>query len=217
MDGNGRWAQRRLLPRKAGHRAGVKTMQKIVDACFSYGISYVTVYAFSSENKDRPADEVQALCALIGEYFAEYVDTCIEKNIRVVVCGDVSYFSSEIRATIDAAVSRSRDCTAGTLNIALNYGGRDEIVRAVNAAIANGTPVDTEEFSRLLYTADIPDPDMVVRTGGEKRLSNFLLWQCAYSELAFTDTLWPDFGRKELREILQDYARRDRRYGKVKV
>ena len=216
MDGNGRWAKRRLLPRKAGHREGVKTLRKIVDECFRAGIPFVTLYAFSTENKERPADEVETLFSLMKEYFTEFLGEMLEKGIRITVMGDLSYFPADLRGIIGDAVQKSKDCTDSTLNIALNYGARSEIVRAVNAAVERGKPVDETSFSRLLYTADLPDPDLVVRTSGEARLSNFMLWQCAYSELFFVKTLWPDFGKKELYEVLNGYAARDRRFGKVK-
>lgn len=189
MDGNGRWAKKRFLPRKAGHREGVKTMRRIVDECFKIGIPYLTVYAFSTENKNRPQDEVEALFNLMEEYFTEFLNELLEKNICVRTMGDTSYFPETLRNIIADAIEKSASCTGGTLNIALNYGSRDEILRAVNVAVKNGAVLDSDAFSRLLYTSDLPDPDLVVRTGGESRLSNFMLYQCAYSELFFTKTL----------------------------
>lgn len=216
MDGNGRWAKKRFLPRKAGHREGVKAMRKIVDACFSLDIPYVSLYAFSTENKNRSEEEVRSLFSLIEEYFTKFMGEMLEKGIRITVMGDVSYFPESLRNTISDAIEKSRECTHGTLNIALNYGSRDEILRAVNAAVEAGKKVSAEEFARLLYTADIPDPDLIVRTGGESRLSNFMLYQSAYSEFFFSKVLWPDFNKKHLYEILNDYALRERRFGKVK-
>ena len=173
MDGNGRWAEKRALVRKFGHRAGVKTLLKIVKYAFSIGISFVTVYAFSTENRFRPKDEVDALIDLIRKNFA------------------------------------------GTFNVALNYGGRAEILRAAKLLSESGEEFSEHSFEKFLYTADQPEPDLILRTGGEKRLSNFLLYQSAYAELFFTDTLWPDFSEKELDSILQEYKTRNRRYGKV--
>ncbi len=216
MDGNGRWAKKRLLPRKAGHRAGVKVMRNIVDECFTLGIPYVTVYAFSTENHNRPQEEIDALFALLKEYFSEFFDDLMKKNIRVLTIGDLSYFPNDLQEDIRTAVLKSAQNTRGTFSIALNYGGRDDILQAVNQAVKGGQTVTTEEFQKFLYTADLPDPDAIVRTGGEKRISNFLLYQCAYSELFFTDTLWPDFDKKELLRIISEYGARDRRYGKVK-
>ena len=216
MDGNGRWAKKRFLPRKAGHREGVKTMRRIVDECFKIGIPYLTVYAFSTENKNRPQDEVEALFNLMEEYFTEFLNELLEKNICVRTMGDTSYFPETMRNMNADAIEKSASCTGGTLNIALNYGSRDEILRAVNVAVKNGAVLDSDAFSRLLYTSDLPDPDLVVRTGGESRLSNFMLYQCAYSELFFTKTLWPDFNKTLLYEILNDYSARERRFGKVK-
>ncbi len=216
MDGNGRWAKKRFLPRKAGHREGVKTMRRIVNECFEIGIPFVSVYAFSTENKNRPQDEVDSLFKLMEEYFTEFLSELLEKNICVRIMGDVSYFPESLRNIIADAIKKSASNSGGTFNIALNYGARDEILRAVNVAVQNGKQLDTAAFSKLLYTADLPDPDLVVRTGGESRLSNFMLYQCAYSELFFTKTLWPDFSQKLLYEILNDYSARERRFGKVK-
>ncbi len=216
MDGNGRWAKKRLLPRKAGHREGVKTMRKIVNACFDIGMRYVTVFAFSTENKNRPEDEVNSLFALMQEYFTEFLGEMLDNGIRITVMGDISYFPESLRNIISEAVASSKECTRGTLNIALNYGARDEMLRAVNAAVDGGKHITADELSSLLYTSDIPDPDLIVRTGGESRLSNFMLYQCAYSELIFTKILWPDLDIKKLYEILNEYAMRDRRFGKIK-
>lgn len=216
MDGNGRWAKKRFLPRKAGHREGVKTMRKIVDACFALHIPYVTVYAFSTENKARPDDEVRSLFALMEEYFSEFLADMLEKDVRITTMGDLSYFPESLRTIIGEAKEKSKACQSGTLNIALNYGARAEIVRAVNRAVQAGETVDEERFARYLYTADMPDPDLIVRTGGETRWSNFMLYQSAYSELVFCKTLWPSFDEKNLYEILNEYALRERRFGKVK-
>lgn len=216
MDGNGRWAQKRLLPRKFGHREGVKTIRKVADICFGLGIECVSLYAFSTENKERPEEEVNALFALMEEYFPKFMGEMLENDVRITVMGDVSYFPERLRTIISEAVEKSKNGKRGVLNFALNYGSRAEIVRAANIAVKSGKQVTEQSFSQLLYTSELPEPDLIVRTGGEYRLSNFMLYQCAYSELCFSQTLWPDFGKKQIMEILNDYAARERRYGKIK-
>lgn len=215
MDGNGRWARKRALPRKVGHRAGVKTMLSIVRHAFETGIEYVTVYAFSTENRFRPKDEVDSLMALIRRNFATTFRELVDGGIRVIILGERSYFPADIEELIGKLERDSAAGTKGTLMVALNYGSRDELVRAVNAAVKGGITVDEEKLSGLLYTAGAPDPDLIIRTGGEKRLSNFLLYQAAYSELFFTDTLWPDFSPAEFDGIIEEFAHRTRRFGKV--
>ena len=204
-----------MLPRPVGHRAGVETMRRIVDGCIDLGIPYITTYAFSTENKDRPKEEVGALLGLIKDYFASFLEDMLEKDMRVTTIGDLSYFPEDLRKIFYESVEKSKNCKRGALNIALNYGSRSEILRAVNEAVKGGKELDAEQFSRLLYTSDLPDPDLVVRTGGEKRLSNFMLYQSAYSEFYFSDTLWPDFGIDELGKIVENYSARERRFGKV--
>lgn len=215
MDGNGRWARKRALPRKVGHRAGVKTMLSIVRHAFETGIEYVTVYAFSTENRFRPKDEVDSLMALIRRNFATTFRELVDGGIRVIILGERSYFPADIEELIGKLERDSAAGTKGTLMVALNYGSRDELVRAVNAAVKGGITVDEEKLSGLLYTAGAPDPDLIIRTGGEKRLSNFLLYQAAYSELFFTDTLWPDFSPAEFDGIIEEFSHRTRRFGKV--
>lgn len=215
MDGNGRWARKRALPRKVGHRAGVKTMLSIVRHAFETGIEYVTVYAFSTENRFRPKDEVDSLMALIRRNFATTFRELVDGGIRVLILGERSYFPADIEELIGKLERDSAAGTKGTLMVALNYGSRDELVRAVNAAVQGGITVDEEKLSALLYTAGAPDPDLIIRTGGEKRLSNFLLYQAAYSELFFTDTLWPDFSPAEFDGIIEEFSHRTRRFGKV--
>lgn len=215
MDGNGRWAQKRLLPRKMGHKEGVKTLLDIAEYAFSKGIDTLTVYAFSTENKRRPEDEVSALIDLIRKNFATTFKRITQKGIRLRVIGDKSYFPDDVIEILDKAENDSKVGKNGTFNVALNYGGRDEIVRAATRLANSGREITEQSFSDALYTADQPDPDILIRTGGEKRLSNFLLYQCAYTELFFVDTLWPDFSTKELDEILQEFSKRNRRYGKV--
>lgn len=216
MDGNGRWASGRMLPRKAGHREGVKAMRRVADDCFSRGIGVVTFYAFSTENRNRPQDEVEALFGLMREYFSQLAEDLSKNNIRFCYIGDLSYLPSDLVEMIQNVSHETAGHTRGIMNLALDYGSRDEIVRAVNRAVAAGKPVDESEFSRLLDTGGLPDPDMIVRTGGEVRLSNFLLYQAAYSELFFTDTLWPAFDKKDLTQLLEAYSARDRRFGKIR-
>ena len=216
MDGNGRWAQKRLLPRSLGHREGVKTLIRVVTHAFDVGVKYVTVYAFSTENRFRPKDEVDGLVDLIRKNFETTFRRFIERGVKIRILGDRAFFPEDVVEILNKAEADSANGQNGTFAIALNYGGRAEIVKAVNDAILCGEMVTEESFGKLLYTADQPDPDMLIRTGGEKRLSNFLLYQAAYSELFFTDTLWPDFSDEEFDELLEEFAGRNRRYGKVK-
>ena len=215
MDGNGRWATKRLLPRKAGHKEGVKTMKKVIADCVEWGIKYISFYAFSTENKNRPKDEVDALMKLIRDNIYVMLKELIDKGVRVVFMGDLSYFSEDIRESLERVIAESADGKKAVVNIGLNYGSRDEIVKAVNECIEEGVSVDEASFARHLYTAQLPDPDVIVRTSGEMRLSNFMLYQAAYSEMIVTKTLWPDFGRKDLESILREYSDRERRFGKI--
>ncbi|MCL2062601.1 MAG: polyprenyl diphosphate synthase [Firmicutes bacterium] len=214
MDGNGRWATKRLLPRPAGHRKGVATLEKLVEYVHEIGIKYLTVYAFSTENTARPKDEINGLIKLIHTYFKKSLPKFIAQESRVRIIGDRTYFSQELQDILSSAERKTEHFTKLTLSIALNYGARDEIIRAVNAAVQAGQPVTEQGFSTLLDTAQIPDPDMLIRTGGEQRLSNFLLYQTAYAELFFIPDLWPDFNKKRLHELLAEYAVRTRRFGK---
>lgn len=214
MDGNGRWASKRLLPRSAGHRAGVKNITKIVSAAFDSGVDCVTLYAFSTENAFRPESEVSALVDLIRKQLKPMTRELIAKGARVVFSGELSYFPSDVCEIMNEIAAENADGTAQVVNIALNYSGRTEIVRAATLAAESGK-VTAESFERNLYTDGLPELDMIVRTGGEKRLSNFLLYQAAYSELFFTDTLWPDFGKSELLSMLAEFNHRQRKFGKV--
>lgn len=216
MDGNGRWAQKRLLPRSFGHREGVKTLIRLVTHAFDTGFKYVTVYAFSTENRLRPKEEVDGLIDLIRKNFATTFRRFIDRGIKIRILGDRNFFPSDVAQILDDAESDSKDGKNGTFNVALNYGGRAEIVRAVNEAVKRGEEVSEESIGKLLYTYGQPDPDMLIRTGGEKRLSNFLLYQTAYTELFFTDTLWPDFSDEEFDSVVDEFRHRNRRYGKVK-
>jgi undecaprenyl diphosphate synthase len=212
MDGNGRWAQMRSLPRTAGHAAGAETFRRIATYCKDIGVQYLTAYAFSTENWRRPPEEVAAIMDLLEKYLHEAIDQMERDRVKMKFFGDVSVLSPELRALIartDEISTRFEGCQ---VNVCVNYGGRDEILRAARAIGPEGTE---EEFERALYSAGIPDPDLLIRPGGEKRLSNFLLWQSAYTELYFTDTLWPDFTPAALEEAIAEFNRRDRRYGGV--
>ena len=214
MDGNGRWASRRGLPRSAGHKAGFDNFVKTVEFCAAAGIGYLTVYAFSTENWNRSDDEVGALMRIMKDAIVEYVPTLRERNIRLRTLGDLSRFEPDARAGLEDSVAALAGNTGMTLSVALSYGGRDEIVAAARKAAAAGE-ITKETLSAHLYTAGMPDPDLIIRTSGELRVSNFLLWQSAYSEYYFTPTLWPDFGREALCRALWDYSARKRRFGRA--
>ena len=213
MDGNGRWAKAKGLPREAGHAEGARTMQRVLEACRDRNIKIVTVYAFSTENWKRPKTEVDAIMRLLEDYLDRAWREREENRTHIRVLGDISVFSAETQEKIQ----RLEEATAGydlVLNLALNYGGRQELVRAVNLALAKGkTQVSEEDIEEGLYTAGLPCPDLIVRTSGETRTSNFLLWQSAYAEYAFTKTPWPAFDAKELDRILTDFYHRHRRFG----
>ncbi len=217
MDGNGRWATKRSLPRTAGHKVGSETFVKTVDACNELGIKYLTVYAFSTENWQRSTEEVSGLLKIMHAYIIKYVPELMKKNIRLRILGDMSYFDADSARALAESEEKLKNNTGLTLGIALSYGGRHELTEAVNALLAEGvTSVTEEELGKRLYTYGMPDPDLVIRTGGEKRISNFLLWQSAYAEYYFCDTLWPDFDRDCLTEAIAEYGTRKRRYGKEK-
>ena len=227
LDGNGRWAKRRGLPRTAGHAAGAENFRKIATYCKNIGVKYLTVYAFSTENWSRPEDEVKTIMKLLDKYLVEAIDTMERDKIRMKILGDVTPLSPELREKIEETNEISSRYEGFQANICLNYGGRAEIVNAAKryaaeavAAAKTGDEVpalDEKIFSGYVYSAGIPDPDLLIRPGGEKRISNFLLWQCAYSEFYFSDVLWPDFGTDELDKAIEEFNRRDRRYGGVKV
>ena len=223
MDGNGRWAQARGLPRTAGHRAGADAVRAVVRECRRLGIPHLTLYAFSSENWNRPKTEISALFGLLLEFLGAEVPTMVEQGIRLKVLGDLDGLPLAQRTALRHAMSRTAQGADMTLNLALNYGGRAELARAAKklaaeAAAGSLAPdaITEEALAARLDTAGQPDPDLVIRTSGEQRLSNFLLYQCAYSELWFTPVLWPDFGAEELRKALNDYAGRSRRFGKTR-
>ena len=216
MDGNGRWARRRGLPRRAGHAAGAETFRRIATCCKDMGVEYLTVYAFSTENWKRPPEEVAAIMELLEKYLLESVEKMEKDGIRLKILGDTAPLSEGLRALIAKTDEISGHVEGMQVNVCLNYGGRDEILRAAGAWSESGEPLSEETFSRYLYTGGIPDPDLVIRPSGEYRLSNFLLWQCAYAELYFTDVLWPDFTKKDLEKAIESYGKRDRRYGGVR-
>jgi undecaprenyl diphosphate synthase len=222
MDGNGRWAKKRLLNRINGHEKGSDTVRTVVRTCRQIGISYLTLYAFSTENWQRPKTEVEALMALLKNFLHSEQKEMVENDIRLRVIGQVDRLPEKVREALHQTMSATKDNTAMTLILALSYGGRAEIIRMVQEVaklIKQGeidpNAVTAELIADHLYTRNIPDPDLLIRTSGEMRISNFLLWQIAYTEIFVTPTLWPDFSRDELLEILKDYQSRDRRYGKV--
>jgi undecaprenyl diphosphate synthase len=218
MDGNGRWARARGLPRLAGHRAGVDNLRRVLEAATEFGIQYLTIYAFSTENWRRPPDEVRGLLNILEDVIDRELASLNKNGVQLRHLGRLERLSPELQAKVHHAVELTRNNHRLILNIAWNYGGRDEIVQAVRRMIDNGVlpdEIDEELVSNNLYTAGIPDPDLIIRTSGEMRVSNFLIWQGAYAELYVTPTYWPDFGREELLEALWEFARRERRFGRV--
>ncbi len=220
MDGNGRWAKKRGLPRNVGHTQGSKAVRKICEAAWKCGVKYLTIYAFSTENWSRPKEEIDALMKILRSYLKDAVKQSTENNMRVRIIGDYSVLPEDMITSIQHLEEVSSGNTGLQFQIALNYGGRDEVLRAVKKAaaklLAEGKSVEdmtVEELGGALDTAGIPDPDLIVRTSGEQRLSNFLLWQSAYAELYFTDILWPDFDKKALEEAILYYGSRNRRFG----
>ena len=218
MDGNGRWAKKRLMPREYGHVEGAKNFKKLVRHCGDVrGIKCITVYAFSTENWKRPQAEVSALMKLFRQYIQDAKEGFIKDDFHLVFIGNRDIFSEDIRREMDEGERDSASCSR-TLCVAVNYGGRAEVVDAVNKLIASGkTSITEDDITQNIYSGVVPPPDAIVRTGGEVRLSNFLMWQSAYSELFFTDTLWPDFSIEELDAIIDSFGQRDRRFGGVKV
>ena len=220
MDGNGRWAHQRSLPRSAGHRQGVEAVRRAVRAAIEFDIAYLTLYSFSAENWSRPAEEVSYLLTLLRRFIRQDVAELHAANVRILVIGERDGLAADIVQMIEDCERLTAANTGLSLIVAFNYGSRQEIVRAareVAAAVAAGRlapeAITTRHLSEALYLPDVPDPDLLIRTSGEQRLSNFLLWQLAYTELHFVDTLWPDFGERQLRQALADYASRRRRFG----
>lgn len=215
MDGNGRWAKKRLLPRAAGHRAGMNRMIGLAEHIFDRGVKYCTLFALSTENLSRPREELNGLYALFREYFPNNARMLAQKSICLRVIGDRTLLPADIVALIEDGERTTAGGERGTLQLAIGYGGRQDILNAVNEAVRLGKTLTQEEFSALLSTGGIPDPDLLIRTGKELRISNFLLWQAAYAELYFTDVLFPDFSDRELDKAIEAYSRRERRFGKV--
>lgn len=218
LDGNGRWAKKRNLPRLMGHRAGADNIRSVARIFANYGVKYLTLYAFSTENWNRPKVEVAGLLNLLTRRIGRDAQLCHQQNMRLIYLGRMNKLSQKLREKVEAAIELTKDSTGLTICLAFDYGGRDEIVRAVRRIISanvSSDKVDEFVFSQYLYTSGIPNPDLIIRTGGEIRLSNFLLWQAAYSELYFTPVLWPDFGQEAIEEALSEYKRRERRFGSV--
>lgn len=220
MDGNGRWAQKKNLPRMAGHNAGMLALKEIVKVSSSVGLKHLTVYAFSTENWKRSVEEVSGIFKLIIIYIEKELRELHENNVKVKILGDYEQLPKDAVKSLERSLETTKNNTGLQFNIALNYGGRDEILRSVKkiaAEIENGNlkaeDITEEKIAENLYTAGIPDPELILRTSGEVRLSNYLLWQCAYSEFVFTDVLWPDFGKKEFEKAIEIYQNRKRRFG----
>jgi len=214
MDGNRRWAKKKMLPIKLGHKNGAEALIKIVEYCQKIGVKYLTVYAFSTENWKRSKDEVNDLMNLLREYLEKIEKEIEGKNIRVKIIGNIKKLDLDLQEKIIKLEEKTSNNTSLTFQIALNYGGRDEIVNAINNIIKeNVSSVSEEAFEKYLYTQGAPDPDLIIRTAGEKRISGFLLWQCAYSEFVWTDVLWPDFNEKDLDIAIEEFNRRVRKFG----
>lgn len=221
LDGNGRWAQKRGLPRTAGHAAGAETFRAIATYCKEIGLEYLTVYAFSTENWKRPQAEVDTIMSLLEKYLFEAIERMEKDKVKMEFFGDVSVLSPKLLGLIERTREISKHYDGCQVNICLNYGGRDEIIRGIMQFAeeykqGSVTELTEETFNRYLFSAGVPDPDLLIRPGGELRLSNFLMWQSAYSELYFTDTLWPDFTKADINAAIAEFQRRDRRYGGVK-
>lgn len=222
MDGNGRWAKKRMMPRTYGHAQGSKTVEKICEDAYRMGIEYLTVYAFSTENWQRPKEEVDTLMNLLRDYMKDCIKTSKKNNMRVRIIGDITKLDTDLQESIKKLEEASAKNTGLKFQVALNYGGRDEILRAAKkfavdyaANLSELDAVGEADFENYLDTAGIPSPELLIRTSGEVRLSNYLLWQLAYAEFYFTDVLWPDFDKKELQKAIEYYNKRDRRFGGV--
>ena len=222
LDGNGRWAKKKHLPRNMGHVQGSKTVERIIEDAYDLGIKYLTVYAFSTENWKRPKDEVDALMKLLRDYLKNCIKRANKNNMKVRVIGDVSGLSQDLQDKIRQLEEASKDNTGINFTIAVNYGSRDEMVRAmkhmaedIQSGRIQKEDITEASFQNYLDTRDLPDPDLMIRTSGEERLSNFMLWQLAYTEFYFTDVLWPDFNKKELKKAIEYYNGRDRRFGGI--
>ncbi len=218
MDGNGRWAKQRMLPRQAGHRAGVENLRRVIDACIEFNIAILTIYAFSTENWGRPESEVRGLMRIFARVLDQEVNDLHEQGVRIYHRGDLNGIDPSLQAKVHRAMELTKNNERLLLNVAFNYGGRAEILHAVRQILADGIrPDELDEalFNNYLFTAGLPDPDLLIRTSGEHRISNFLIWQAAYSEYYMTPTYWPDFDREELYEAVVAFTNRDRRYGRL--
>lgn len=218
MDGNGRWARQRGLPRLAGHKAGTENLREILRACVEFGVKILTIYAFSTENWGRPAEEVKGLMMILRDVIDRELEELKEEGVQIRHLGDLSRVAPDLQEKVLYAVEKTKDNDELILNVAFNYGGRAEILHAIREIVEAGYAPDdiTEELvSHYLYTGDLPDPDLIIRTSGELRLSNFLIWQSAYAEYYFPEVYWPDFNREELKKALIHYAQRDRRFGLI--
>ncbi len=220
LDGNGRWAKQRSLPRTAGHKVGAETFRTIATYCRDIGIDYLTVYAFSTENWKRPREEVDTIMGLLKAYLLEAIDTMEKDNVRLCFMGDMTVLNDELRELVDRCNEISAKLSGCQCNICINYGGRAEIIQAARSFAADcvkgeatAEELTEEAFEKYLYSAGIPSPELLIRPGGEQRLSNFLLWQCAYAEFYYTDVLWPDFSKEDLLKAISAYQRRNRRFG----
>lgn len=215
MDGNGRWAKRRLLPRSAGHKQGMERMIGLMEHAFDLGVDYITVYALSTENLKRPPEELEGLFNLIRNHFKEYMARVCARGVRLRIIGNTSLLPEDVQNILQESEAETSKYEGKGINVALCYGARDEIVRAVNLAVEKGEKQTEESFSSLLYTGEVPDPDLIIRTGKEVRLSNFLLYQAAYAELYFSEKMFPAFSDKELEKAILEFSHRTRRFGKT--
>ena len=215
MDGNGRWAKKRFLPRSAGHKYGMERMIGLMEHAFELGVEYITVYALSTENLKRPKEELEGLFNLLRNHFKEYLGRVCARGVRLRAVGNVALLPEDVQKILRESEAETAHYEGKGINVAVAYGSRDEIVNAVNQAVARGEKVTEESFAKLLYTADVPDPDLVIRTGKEVRLSNFLLYQSAYAELYFSEKMFPDFSDRELDKAIISFSGRTRRFGKT--
>ena len=215
MDGNGRWAKKRLMPRSFGHKKGMERMIGLMEHAFDLGVDYITVYALSTENLKRPQEELNGLYDLIRNHFAQYMERICARGVRLRVIGDTSLLPDDVQKILTDSQAKTEKYSGKGVNVALCYGARAEIVRAANLAVERGEKLTEESFSSLLYTGGQPDPDLIIRTGKEVRLSNFLLWQAAYAELYFSDKMFPEFSDKDLEKAIEWYGARVRRFGKT--
>lgn len=215
MDGNGRWAKKRLLPRSVGHKYGMERMIGLMERAFELGVKYITVYALSTENLKRPQEELDALFNLFRNHFSEYMGRVCARGVRLRAIGDISLLPEDLQQILKDSEEQTAKYEGKGINVAVCYGARDEIVNAVNKAVEKGEKVTEESFGKLLYTGEVPDPDLIIRTGKEVRLSNFLLYQAAYAELYFSDKMFPEFSDKDLDKAIISFSKRTRRFGKT--